>query len=334
MGWKGTLRSIQAAQRRAERDARRRQRELLRQQKEIQRMNEFQRARYEVETYENLIEILTSVHKDCGEAWDWHAIAEAPEPVVPKLRTAYEETARVSLDAFEPTTMDKLLRRVDAKRDELEASVRRGKRRDQEEYKRAKAEYRATHQEWELNRTIARGVLSGNAHAYIEAIKQLNPFSEIGELGSSVAFSIDDEDTSLIEATVRVNDHEVLPRERKRLLKSGKLSVTNMPKTHFWTLYQDYVCGAALRVARELFAIVPVDMVLVTAVGELLNTQTGHLEEQAVLSVAMPRSTMDRLDFERLDPSDSMENFVHNMKFYKTRGFEPIEPITPEELER
>ena len=40
MGWKGTLRSIEAAQRRAERESRRRQRELEKQQKQLEKMQE------------------------------------------------------------------------------------------------------------------------------------------------------------------------------------------------------------------------------------------------------------------------------------------------------
>lgn len=68
-------------------------------------------------------------------------------------------------------------------------------------------------------------------------------------------------------------------------------------------------------------------MTFVTAVSELLNPKTGHIEEQPILSVAIPRSTLDRLNFEMIDPSDSMENFVHNMNFSKTKGFSAVERI-------
>ena len=82
-----------------------------------------------------------------------------------------------------------------------------------------------------------------------------------------------------------------------------------MPKTKFYELYQDHVCSCVLRVGRELVALLPVEMVLVTAMGRLLNKKTGHIEEQPILSVLMPRKTLDSLNFDLIDPSDSMDNF-------------------------
>ena len=95
---------------------------------------------------------------------------------------------------------------------------------------------------------------------------------------------------------------------------------------------QDYVCGSVLRIARELFALLPVEMILVTVMGTLLNTQTGYMEEQPILSVAMPRKTLENLNFDMLDPSDCMANFVHRMNFKKTTGFAKAERISLEEL--
>ena len=97
-------------------------------------------------------------------------------------------------------------------------------------------------------------------------------------------------------------------------------------------MYQDYVCGCALRVAREIFALLPSMMVIVTTTSDVLNTSTGHLEVQPVLSVAMPRVTLEGLNFDSLDPSDSLNNFVHNMRFLKTKGFRVVDKITPDDL--
>jgi hypothetical protein len=53
MGWKGTLRAMEAAQRRKQRDAQKRQRELERQNKEQAKLSAIEQARLEVETHEN-----------------------------------------------------------------------------------------------------------------------------------------------------------------------------------------------------------------------------------------------------------------------------------------
>lgn len=102
-----------------------------------------------------------------------------------------------------------------------------------------------------------------------------------------------------------------------------------MPKGRFYELYQDYVCSCILRVARELFALLPIEMVIIHAIGNLLNSKTGHLEDKPIISVATPRKTLETFNFEMLDPSDSMENFVHKMTFKKTKGFEAVEKLNP-----
>ncbi|MBO2642184.1 hypothetical protein [Shewanella algae] len=106
-----------------------------------------------------------------------------------------------------------------------------------------------------------------------------------------------------------------------------------MPKGKFNEIYQDYVCSCVLRVGNELFSAIPDNLVIVTAVDELLNSQTGHLEDAPILSVAVSRSTIERLNLEAIDPSDSMDNFKHNMSFKKTKGFERVERIDPEGLD-
>lgn len=330
MGWKGTLNSIAAAQRQAEREALKRQRELERQRKQLARMRELERATYEVQVYENYIDVLTSIHKDCGEAWDWEAIQSATPPIKPTKSDVNERMARSNLEAYRPGLVNKILKRVETKRNELVAAIEDGKRRDERLYQEALREYGQNYADWKATRELAARILAGDTDAYIDAIRQADPFSEMSQLGSSIVFKTDD--YNLIETTMHVNSVDVIPTETKTLLKSGKLSVKKMSKTRFFELYQDYVCGAVLRVARELFALLPIEMVIITAVGDILNTKTGHMEEQPILSVAIPRETLNKLNFAKLDPSDSMDNFLHNMKFLKTKGFQAVERIVPTDL--
>lgn len=331
MGWKGTLRSIAATHRRIERESKRRQRELERQRKQIARMQELEQAAYDVQVYENYIEVLTSVHKDCGEGWDWAKIQASAPPEKPVRQGIFEKRAQNRLDAYRPSVMDKILQRVESKRQKLIKAVEAGKRKDEDLYLETLKKYEKEYADWEVTHTLAVRILSGDKEAYIEAISRINPFREISELGSSVEFHA--VDSRMMEATLFVNGEEVVPTEVKTLLRSGKLSVKKMPKTKFYELYQDYVCGAALRVAREAFALLPLEMIIVTAVSEILNSKTGHLENRPILSVAIPRKTLEELNFAALDPSDAMDNFLHKMKFQKTKGFLPVERIQPSEIE-
>ena len=329
MGWKGTLRSMAAAQRQLERDAERRRRELAAQRQQLAKMDALQRAALEVQEYENHIDLLLSVHKECSDKWDWGAVRSSEAPAAPALDQfkSRETSARAALDGYKPNAVKKLLGRSGTERAQLAALVDSAVADDRHEYEAALRQHELDVLDWEAQRKLAARMLEREPEAYVDAIALTDPFNDVRELGSSIEFHVASD--RLVEAILRVNSAQVVPSETKSLLQSGKLSVKPMPKGRFLEIYQDYVCSCVLRIARELFALLPIDMVTVTAVGDLLNTQTGHLEEKPILSVAIPRDTLEGLNTDSLDPSDSMGNFVHRMDFRKTTGFRAVEPIKP-----
>jgi hypothetical protein len=229
-----------------------------------------------------------------------------------------------------PGFWDKLFRRVESKREALRRAVESAEDADAKEYLDALTTHQREFSEWQEKRGIAERVIAGDIRAFKEVIEELAPFSEISDLGSSVSFQF--ANSSTIDVTLTVNGQDVIPGEIKSLLQSGKLSSKKMPQGRFYELYQDYVCGCVLRVARELFALLPFDTVIVTAVGDVVNAQTGHLEEKPLLSVAIPRRTLDKLDLNAIDPSESMKNFIHRMDFKKNKGFIVVERIEPASL--
>ena len=329
MGWIGTFRSIQAAQRQSERDALRRQRELEKQQKQFEKMEELERAAYEVQAYENYLDVLLSIHKECGVSWDWESIHAFEPPAKPSKPNASEIVAQAQLDKYKPSAIDKLLKRAASKKEQLGKIIGEAKQADEEKYQTSINDYEQEFIEWEEMTELANRILADASEAHLDVITRVAPFGEINQLGASIEFEFRG---NLIEATLHVSSEEAIPSESRTLLKSGKVSVKKMTKSKFYELYQDYVCAAVLRVARELFALLPIEMVLVTAIGSILNTQTGHMEDHPILSVAIPRKTIENLNIAMLDPSDSMVNFVHRMNFRKTKGFTKVERITPEEL--
>ena len=78
------MRTIEAAERRQQREAKKRQRDLERQAKEEAKLSALEQARLEVETYENGVEVLLSVHKEQADSKDWAALAAALPPVPPR----------------------------------------------------------------------------------------------------------------------------------------------------------------------------------------------------------------------------------------------------------
>jgi len=330
MGWKGAIRSVGAAVRAAERDAKRRQRELDRQQKEYGKMQELEQAAYEVDVYENHIEVIQSTHKECSPQIDWYKIALSKQPTAPKRSNDNEKEARQFLNNYSPGFIDRFFKREETKRELLSLKITEAIVSDESTFNSNVFRWEKDKEEWRENVGIAKALLEGEAEAKISTIDNLQPFSEISNLGSSLSIAV--YDNGFLEATINVHGTEVVPNETKSLLKSGKLSVKSMPKSKFNEIYQDYVCSSALRVANELLSALPDNLVLVTAVDELLNSNTGHLEEAPILSVLVSRSTIEALNLQAIDPSDSMSNFVHNMSFKKTKGFSRVERIDLEKL--
>jgi len=327
MGYKGTIRGISSAIKSIERESRRRQKELERKQKEAERMQELERATYEVEVYENYIEVISSIHKECRETWDWNKIKSSNPPIEPQPIKTHELEAQKALDNYSPSFLDKTFKRIEKKKDKLLKKLEEAKELDKIEYQKACEEYKQKYKEWKILNEMAGKICEGDIESYTEAIKYINPFEEISEYGSKIEFQVVNE--NFIVADVKVREKDIIPTEVKSLLKSGKLSVKQMPKIKFNELYQDFVCGVALRVGRELFALLPIRNTIINAFCNMLNTKTGHIEEMPILSIYFPRDTLEGLNFENIDPSDSMENFVHKMNFKKNKGFGPVEVLNP-----
>ena len=145
MGWKGTIRSVNSslkqAAREAERESKRRQHELERQQKELAKLEAQAQAAYEVEVYENLIERLTTVHKESVDEYDWHGIASEAPPIQPTKSNELESKAEKAHADYKPSFFDKLLKRKEKKVESLKEKISNARGKDEDAYQKALRRY-------------------------------------------------------------------------------------------------------------------------------------------------------------------------------------------------
>jgi len=214
---------------------------------------------------------------------------------------------------------------AERKRRKLEQALIEARNEDEEENHRKHEDHQKAVSEYEERKELGQRLLASDDEAIIEVIRTVDPFAPMSGLASNVLSKVVGHQRIAVEFEVR--GETVVPKQTMTLLQSGRASVKNIPKGDYYRLYQNYVCSAVLRVARDLFAIVPVDAVAVTAKEELLNSQTGHLEMVPILSVFIPRDTFEKLNLDAIDPSDSMSNFIHKMDFRPNIGFRPVEPL-------
>jgi len=328
MGWKGTMRSVNAAVKAAERDAKRRQRELEKRQKELQKMQAIERATFEVEQYENYIEVIQSVHKETS-GYSWQSLSNVKMPEEPRNACLRETKAQNEIDNYSPGFFEKLLGKTELKRNELNSKLKNAIKLDKEEYEKTVSIWQEETKEYNQIKACFEGLKNGDRMAYKEWITNIQPFKEIEGLGTRV--SLDFEPQSIIVSIVG-NSIEVVPELSKSLLKTGKLSEKKLSATKRNEIYQDHLVSCSLRVARELFETLPIERLIINTECKLLNTSTGYMEDSVILSVLYVRDTLEGLNYEMIDPSDSLVNFVHNMKFKKTKGFEAVEKVSVEKV--
>ena len=295
------------------RDEIKKQKEELAAQKAEQKATELQENTLKAEEAANYIDVIKSVHKECENDMDWEAVLSSPPPFVKGQPGPREIEAQKAIDDYKPGLAGKLF--GDAKaREKLATALDEAKKIDAQEFA-----------DWQDSYKFAQRIIDGDIDAYLEAIEEANPFEDLVEYGSDFEFGTDD--PSVMETEFRVKADEVVPKTTVTVLKSGKLSEKELTKTAYYDLMQDYVCSCAVRLAREIFAVLPVGGVIVHAVDTVLDTSTGNDEETTILSVLFEREKFERANFDRIDPSDFVNSFTCNMKFTKTAGFKPVKRL-------
>lgn len=319
MGWKGTLRSISAAARAAERESQRRHKQALKEQI-------IEESSIAVEEWENYVGDLVSIHTSMNEIIDWHAIANSPCPEEPQFNNDHQNQAETAMGNFRPSFFHIFRGGSEKLRNQLEGNLAGAPERDRVDYEVRLEKHVSDVSEWESETNLARRLVKGEAEAIKEVIEELQSLADEGLIGSRIEFSISD---GFVHAQPEVHSDEIVPNYRRKQLASGKLSETKMPVGQFNELYQDYVGSVALKVAGDLFHILPLNEMYVTCASRMLDPQTGHKKLMPILSVQFVRETFMQLNLDNLDPSDSMTNFNHTMDFKKTKGFAPVESLHP-----
>lgn len=318
MGWRGTLRSIEAASRRAAKNAER-------QAKAQQKLAEIESAANAVNAFNEYIEKITKLHVTQPTQVNWQTHLAAPEPVEPEKTSPREAIAKSNIERYTPSFLTKLFKLENSKRQKLQHLLENAIADDDAEFSSSIQTYKKRHEEWLKLKTTAQKISNGDGEAFLSAIQQVNTFKDVTEIGYSITFRISENNGFYVD--LNVGGKEVIPTEKYTQLQSGRLSVKQMPKGDFIELYQDYVCSCILRVAVEIFAILPLKAAVITALDEMINPQTGLLELQALVSAYIPRETIEKINLANVDPSRAMENFLHTMDFKKSRGFLPVTPV-------
>ncbi|MBZ5752605.1 DUF4236 domain-containing protein [Metabacillus rhizolycopersici] len=288
--------------------------ELAKKQREFEKLQEIERNRLEVELFENKIEKMKSVHKECDDEKNWQEIRNTPPPFPKGVRGPNEDAALKVYEEYKPGFFAKLFKQDEKRKSELFEKIELARKEDLSDY-----------QEWQRMISVAENILQGDIDTYFEVIEEFAPLDDLLEFGSGFEFFAIEPDVMEIEFDV--HPQTVVPTQTLSLTKTGKLSVKDTTKTAYYDIQQDYVSSCVIRIVRDMFALLPLNIVYIHAIENRLNSATGHHENNTILSVKFDKSTLKKLNFDAIDCSDALSNFEHRMKFRKTKGFDEVDRL-------
>ena len=155
-------------------------------------------------------------------------------------------------------------------------------------------------QMWSYYHSVAPKILAGDIDTYLQLIYDVNPLDDLLMYGSNYEFGTDDARKIEVEFNVNVN-----------ALSEAKKKMSN---TEYNVLLQDYVCSVCIRIARDMFALLPIRNTIVHTM----------LDGKTIVSVDFDRQKLSKVKFGYIDPSDTLEQFKHNMNFNENIGFSPV----------
>lgn len=290
----------------------------------LQKEEDIRDVAREVEHWNQHLKTIQSLHMTCSSPLCWKEIEAQDEPQQVSLGEYHTQLARRALESYKPTFIHKLFNQVHKKKVMLEANIQQAEEQDLKDFEEAQIAYKTAYKAWGKLNDIAVRIRKKEPQSYLDAIDHFKFLSSLNGLGTRFELNIFE---NFIDIDLHVNGDDIIPKYVLSQTKTGKLSRKNMTKTMYYDLYQDHICSAILRVAREIFAHLPIDKVRINAFSKIVNSQNGHLEDSIILSVIIPRETLKTLNLRSIDPSDSMQNFIHTMNFRKTQGFKVVEKV-------
>lgn len=261
------------------------------------------------------IDTLTNLHKDIDFDIDWKKIKNTPPPYNKEETGPNEVKAIQNLENYSPSFLDKLFKsRYNNKVKELKDNIEEAKKLDLEIYKK-----------WEELQKFSNYIENHDLKGFLDILESLNLDEIFQGFIKSIEVGFKDKNTMIVEYEPVLED--IFPERYFRITEAGNLSRKKYNKTDYHRLYRDYISGFAFRMGRNFLSLFPINKVLINVVVTGIDTSTGHMGEEVLLSVLFDDYIMSKLNFQSLNPFDALENFEHNKRFLKTKGFQNINRI-------
>jgi|GEM_PF-963959 len=310
-------RGVGRTMRAMDRAAKQAERQRLARQQVLHRQAQLDASAVAAAEYETMVEALTGAHRVPLSRIDWLTDATAPDVKVPDRRSDAEAEAVARLEGYVPGWFARTFGREAKGRERLAAEVEAARARDDAAHASAMAEAETRNAEI----ANARRVVDGEPDAMMAA---LDRHSALG----SLPFSVEGVDVQFIDgrtiAVVDGLDLEDMPSEIVTLLKSGKASVKDLPAGKRLEMHREAISSAAIRVALEFLAALPIAEVEVLMLTDILDPGSGHITGAPVLHLRGTSQALGSLNLPRTQASAVIERLGAHFDWSRRNGFRAI----------
>ncbi|MDC0736756.1 hypothetical protein N6L24_00555 [Cognatishimia sp. SS12] len=299
-------------------------RESERQEKDRQkRAMERSNAKY-IHELDSYIRHITGLHHELIAPIDWKGLAGRPAPQPPEIDLQNSQRMRSQLAHHEPGFVEWLMGRGKQTRDALERALHIAKQRNHDDILVQLTPYHRQVAQWEREQATYHGVMQGDDAVLLSVIKSQQTLSKIHKLGRGLGFSVNG---GLIHAVLSLHDQSIVPDFHLKYMPSGKLTELKMPREKSMRLYRAYAASATLKVASDLFRLVPADVLVVSCIAPCHVTESAYDEDWPVLSAAFKRDRFEQVDLPNIEALPALSRFKVAEAFHPTHGFGRIAPI-------
>ena len=271
------------------------------------RMSAGERNALLVSRQKNFMEVIKGLHREREMKIDWQAIKDSAPPFTMGEKGPLEQKAEAARRHYRPSLTDKLFAKIEQRERELDAAIKAAAKEDVTDYRI-----------WENTVTLADGVLALDEECWLMVLDNMHSFDDLLEFGCSLTVGANN--AKCVEVEVHANTANVVPSQLYMLSQSGKLNRMDTDKASFYNLIRDYVCSLTLRIVCDIFATLPADGVIINIVDDRADAETGNISQITILSAAMDRESIERLNFNVLNPWRTLSDMYCTMDFKKTEA--------------
>lgn len=131
---------------------------------------------------------------------------------------------------------------------------------------------------WQYLHSVALKICQGDIDTYLKVIQDINPYDDLLDYATDFDFGTDESDEMHISFKIK----------------------DDILENNDGDLKEDYICGCAVRVARDTFALLPIENVFV-------EVSEGDKE---ILTVKFDRKSFEKIKFTYSDPSDIVDCYL------------------------